>query len=276
VTESKNLRKILGSVSVMGIINLSPDSFYGDSYCGNIDETLKVAAEMVQGGAAMLDIGAESSRPGSLPITEEEEIGRLLPVVSRLVKEFDLPVSVDTYKPAVIEAVLGEGVTLINDITGLQQSPRSAEIIARYNAGVIVMHMRGNPQTMQIDPKYDNLMEEVITYLKRSIQIAETAGIDPDRIIIDPGIGFGKTVEQNLELVRNLSQFNRLKKPILLGVSRKSFIGKTLNLPVEDRLEASLAAAVIGIINGANIIRAHDVPETVRALNMAQLILNGN
>ncbi len=260
----------------MGIINLSPDSFYGDSYCGNIDETLKVAAEMVQGGAAMLDIGAESSRPGSLPITEEEEIGRLLPVVSRLVKEFDLPVSVDTYKPAVIEAVLGEGVTLINDITGLQQSPRSAEIIARYNAGVIVMHMRGNPQTMQIDPKYDNLMEEVITYLKRSIQIAETAGIDPDRIIIDPGIGFGKTVEQNLELVRNLSQFNRLKKPILLGVSRKSFIGKTLNLPVEDRLEASLAAAVIGIINGANIIRAHDVPETVRALNMAQLILNGN
>jgi dihydropteroate synthase len=254
----------------MGIINLSPNSFYGDSYCGDIDETLRVAANILRGGASILDIGAESSRPGSSPVTEKEEIGRLLPVVTRLVKEFDVTISVDTYKPVVIEAVLGEGATLINDITGLQQSPQSAKTIARHNAGVIVMHMRGNPQTMQIAPQYENLMEEVITYLGRSIQIAESAGID--HIIIDPGIGFGKTVEHNLELIRNLSQFKRLNKPILLGVSRKSFIGKTLGLPVEDRLEASLAAAVIGVMNGAKIVRAHDVPETVRALNMAQLI----
>ena len=276
MTESNNLLKILDSVSVMGIINLSADSFYGGSYCGNIDETLRTAANMLQGGASMLDIGAESSRPGSSPITAEEEIGRLLPVVSRLVKEFDAPISVDTYKPAVMEAVLGEGVSLINDITGLQQSPQSAAIIARHNAAVIVMHMRGNPQTMQIAPQYENLMEEIITYLGRSIQIAESAGIDEDHIIIDPGIGFGKTAEHNLELVRKLSQFNRLNKPILLGVSRKSFIGKALDLPVEDRLEGSLAASVIGVMNGAKIVRAHDVPETVRALNMAQLILNGN
>jgi dihydropteroate synthase len=258
----------------MGIINLSPDSFYGDSYCGNIDETLRVAENMLRGGASILDIGAESSRPGSSPITEAEEIGRLLPVVVRLVKEFDVTISVDTYKPAVIEAVLGEGATLINDITGLQQSPQSAGIIASHNAGVIVMHMRGNPLTMQIAPQYENLMEEVITYLGRSIQIAESAGID--HIIIDPGIGFGKTAEHNLELVRNLSQFKRLNKPILLGASRKSFIGKMLDLPVEDRLEASLAVAVIGVMNGANIVRAHDVPETVKALDMAQVILNGN
>lgn len=228
---------------------------------------------MVSGGASILDVGAESSRPGSLPIHENEEIDRLLPVVSRLVKEFDVPVSVDTYKPVVMEAVLGEGVSLINDITGLQQTPQSAGIIARYKAGVIVMHMRGNPQTMQTMLDYENLIDEVITYLERSIEIAESAGIDPDHIAIDPGIGFGKTTEHNLELVRNLSQFKRLNKPILLGASRKSFIGKALDLPVEDRLEGSLAAAVIGVMNGAKIVRAHDVPETVRAIKMAQLIL---
>lgn len=276
MTEFSNLRKILDTVSVMGIINLSPDSFYGGSYCGNIDGTLRTAEDMLLGGASILDVGAESSRPGSSPITEQEEIGRLLPVVSRLVKEFSSPISVDTYKPAVIEAVLGEGATLINDITGLQQSPQSAEIIARYNAGVIVMHMQGNPLTMQTTPQYQNLIEEIITFLGRSIEIAESAGIDADQIAIDPGIGFGKTTEHNLEILRNLSQFKRLNKPILLGVSRKSFIGKTLDLPVEQRLEASLAAAVIGVMNGAKIIRAHDVEETVRALNMAQIILNGN
>ncbi len=258
---------------MMGIINLSHDSFYDGSYCENIDETLRTAANMVSGGASILDVGAESSRPGSLPIHENEEIDRLLPVVSRLVKEFDVPVSVDTYKPVVMEAVLGEGVSLINDITGLQQTPQSAGIIARYKAGVIVMHMRGNPQTMQTMLDYENLIDEVITYLERSIEIAESAGIDPDHIAIDPGIGFGKTTEHNLELVRNLSQFKRLNKPILLGASRKSFIGKALDLPVEDRLEGSLAAAVIGVMNGAKIVRAHDVPETVRAIKMAQLIL---
>ena len=194
----------------MGILNLSPDSFYGASCYKNRDEILEAAVKMVQEGASLLDVGAESSRPGSKPITAEEENERLLPVVSRLVKELSVPISVDTYKPAVIEAVLAEGATFINDITGLQQSPESAEIIARHKAGVIVMHMQGNPMTMQTAPQYENVVEEVISYLGRSIKIAETAGIGPNQIVIDPGIGFGKSVEHNLELVRKLSQLKRL------------------------------------------------------------------
>lgn len=262
-----------GAILVSGIINLSPDSFYNESRCDTITAVLKKAERMVEDGADILDVGAESSRPGSQPVSSDVEMDRLLPVVASLRKSIGVPLSVDTYKPDVAEKVLDEGVEWINDITGLQKYESMAPLIARYGAGVVAMHMRGTPATMQSDLHYDDLISEVIQYLKKSLAIAETAGIAPDHMIIDPGIGFGKSVEQNLELIRRLDRFKVLNKPILLGLSRKAFIGNVLNLPVEERLEGSISAAVIGVINGARVLRVHDVKETVRAVKMAQAII---
>jgi len=260
-----------GSVALMGIVNLSPDSFYKESRSFSDKEALLLAERHIEEGASVLDIGAESSRPGSQPISEALEIERLLPVVSEVCKRFDVAVSVDTYKPRVIEAVLSEGASIINDITGLRRYEETAGIIARHRAGVILMHMRGTPLTMQDQPGYDDLIGDIRDYLKKSIELAESAGID--KIAIDPGIGFGKTRSHNLELIRRLEEFKVLGKPILLGVSRKSFIGDILDLPVEERLEGSLAAAVIGVVNGATIIRTHDVKATGRAVKIARAIM---
>ncbi len=262
-----------GAVLVSGIINLSPDSFYNESRCDTITAVLKKAEQMVEDGADILDIGAESSRPGSQPTASEVDLDRLLPVVASLRKSIGVPLSVDTYKPEVAEKVLDEGVEWINDITGLQKYEAMAPLIAGYGAGVVMMHMRGTPATMQNNLYYDDLLGEVIQYLKKSLTIAESAGIAPDRMIVDPGIGFGKSVEQNLELIRHLDRFKVLNKPILLGLSRKGFIGNVLNLPVEERLEGSISAAVIGMMNGARVLRVHDVKETVRAVKMAQAII---
>ncbi|MDA0690609.1 MAG: dihydropteroate synthase [Nitrospinae bacterium] len=261
-----------GSVALMGIVNLSPDSFYEGSRSFSDREALLLAERHIEEGASVIDIGAESSRPGSQPISEAVELERLLPVVSEICKRFDVAVSVDTYKPRVIDAVLSEGASIINDITGLQGDERAAGIIARHRAGVILMHMRGTPLTMQDQPQYSDLIEDVRSYLKKSIELAESAGID--KIVIDPGIGFGKTRSHNLELIRRLEEFKELGKPILLGVSRKSFIGETLDLPAKERLEGSLAAAAIGVLNGATIIRTHDVKATGRAVKVALAIMN--
>ena len=255
-----------------GIINLTPDSFYGKSRCSTESEALKKAEQFISEGADILDIGAESSRPGSLPIPIDVELTRLLPVISILRKSKGVAISVDTYKPHVAERVLDQGVEWINDITGLQKYGEMANIIARYKAGVMILHMRETPATMQDCTHYEDLVGEITQYLKRSITIAELAGIT--RIIIDPGIGFGKTTQQNLELLRRLDEFKVLNKPVLLGVSRKAFIGSVLNLPEGERLEGSLAAAVIGVMRGARILRVHDVKETVRAVKMAQAIMD--
>ena len=255
----------------MGIINLSPDSFYGQSRKCSEKDAIVLAERYIGEGAGILDIGAESTRPGSRPISYELELERLLPVVSHICKRFDVPVSVDTYKPRVAERVLEEGSVIINDITGLQKTPEMAKIIARNKAGVILMHMRGTPQTMQDGPRYENVIYDIKKFLKKSIILAENAGIE--KIVIDPGIGFGKTQTHNLELIRRLEEFKELGKPILLGVSRKSFIGGVLDLPVEERLEGSLAATVIGVLNGATVIRTHDVRATNRAVKMAQAIM---
>ncbi|GJL78130.1 MAG: dihydropteroate synthase [Nitrospinaceae bacterium] len=259
------------TVTLMGIINLSPDSFYEQSRSRSEKQALLQAERYIEEGASILDIGAESSRPGSQPIAEELERERLLPVVSRICKEFDIPVSVDTYKPSVAERVLSAGAVIINDITGLQRTPEMAKIIARYQAGVVLMHMQGSPSTMQDSPEYGDLILEVKNYLQKSIALAKNAGID--NIAIDPGIGFGKTRSHNLELIRRLQEFEELGPPVLLGVSRKTFIGGVLDLPVEERLEGSLAAAIIGVMNGAAIIRTHDVRATGRAVKMAQAIM---
>lgn len=256
----------------MGIINLSPDSFYPDSRVPTVAGVLKVAERMIEEGADYLDVGAESSRPGAKPISEDEELAIILPVVSQLCKNFPVPVSVDTYKPGVAQKVLDEGVAIINDITGLR-TPEMAPIIAEYDAGVVIMHMLGTPATMQEEIHYDDCVSEIRQFLRQGIQTAEAAGIASERIWVDPGIGFGKTVEHNLEIISRLEAFSVLGKPLLLGTSRKSFIGKILDLPVAERLEGSLATAVIGVIKGAEILRVHDVLETSRAVKIVNEVL---
>lgn len=262
------------SVSIMGVINLSPDSFFEESRCTTAMEALKMAERFIGEGADLLDIGAETSRPGSRPVPEDVELERLMAVVPELRERFAIPISVDTYKPRVAEKMLSLGVAMINDITGLQRYPRMAEVIAQHQGTVTLMHMQGTPATMQEKPHYEDLIGEILRYLEKSIAVAQAAGITSDRIVIDPGIGFGKTTEHNLQILRHLDRFKVLNQPILLGVSRKSFIGNVLDLPVEERLEGSMAAALIGMEKGASILRVHDVKETCRAVKMAQAILN--
>ena len=258
---------------VMGIINLSPDSFYGESRCKTVEQALRTAETMLEEGAGILDIGAESSRPGSVPISVQEEIDRLLPVLIKLVEVVNIPISVDTYKPKVAHEVLKAGVNIINDITGLQQSEEMAQTISRFHAGVILMHMQGSPETMQGSPHYEDVVTEVIDYLQKSLAIGVSAGIDPDKIAIDPGIGFGKSDAHNLQILKNLNRLQELSKPVLLGVSRKSLIGNILNVPAEERLEGSLAATVVGLTQGVSIIRTHDVRATCRAVKVAEAIM---
>ena len=261
-----------GSVAVMGIINLSPDSFYAGNRCATLDEAVRNAESMVEEGAHVLDVGAESTRPGSQPIAEETELKRLAPVVSALAKRVPVPISVDTSKPGVADRVLQEGARIINDVTGLQMHPEMSRVIARRGAGVVVMHMQGTPETMQDNPQYGDVVGDVLDFLRLSVEIAGSAGIASRSIAVDPGIGFGKTLEHNLKLIGSLRRFKVLDKPVLIGVSRKSFIGKILDLTEEERLEGSLAAGVAGVINGADILRVHDVRATVRAVRIAHAI----
>ncbi len=261
-----------GSVAVMGIINLSPDSFYAGNRCATVEDAVRHAENMVEEGAHVLDVGAESTRPGSQAIGEETELKRLAPVISALAKRVPVPVSVDTSKPAVADRVLQEGARIINDVTGLQNHPEMSRIIARHGAGVVVMHMQGVPETMQDNPKYGDVVEDVLEFLRLSVETAGSAGIAPRSIAVDPGIGFGKTLEHNLKLIGSLRRFKVLDKPVLIGVSRKSFIGRILDLDAEERLEGSLAAGVAGVINGADILRVHDVRATVRAVRIAHAI----
>jgi dihydropteroate synthase len=258
---------------VMGIINLSPDSFYGESRCKTVEQALSAAERILEEGADILDIGAESSRPGSVPITVQEELDHLLPVLIKLVEVSNIPISVDTYKSKVAHEALKSGASIINDIKGLQQSEEMAQTISRFQAGVILMHMQGSPETMQDRPQYDDVVTEVFEYLEQSIAIAVAAEINPEKIAIDPGIGFGKTDAHNLLILKNLNRLQELSKPVLLGVSRKSLIGNILNVPIEERLEGSIAAAVYGLTQGVSIIRTHDVRATRRAVKVAEAIM---
>jgi dihydropteroate synthase len=259
---------------IMGILNLNHDSFFSDSQCHSTDEAYDKAQQMVDDGADIIDIGAESSRPGSKGISVDEEISQVLPVVKKLGKNITIPVSVDTTKSAVAKVVLENGASIINDISGLQSDPEMAGTIAEKNAGVVVMHMKGTPGTMQKNPAYEDLLDDITHYLKTSVSIAESAGVSPDKIAVDPGIGFGKTIEHNLEILGRLNNFKSLNKPILIGVSRKSFIGNLQNLPVEDRLEGSLTAGLMAVLNGAQILRVHDVKETRQMFDLVKSIKN--
>ena len=260
-------------VAVMGILNLTPDSFYdGGKYKGE-KEILNRVEQMVEEGADIIDIGGESTRPGALPVTEKEEIKRVIPYIRKITHLFDIPVSIDTYKSKVAISALEEGAQMVNDISGLRFDPEMVKVVSSYNIPVVIMHIKGTPRNMQNNPRYESLMDEIISYLDNGIQRAVRAGIDPEKIIVDPGIGFGKTVEHNLFILKRLSELKVLGKPILIGVSRKSFIGKVLGLPVEKRLTGSLAASCIAVMEGARIVRTHDVKETRWAVDLVDAIL---
>ncbi len=260
---------------VMGILNVTPDSFSDGGKYLNKDHAVKQTLRMQEDGADIIDIGGESTRPGAEKISVKEEIKRVVPVIEALANKIKIPISIDTYKSGVAEAALMAGASIVNDISGLRFDKKMPEVAARYNIPVIIMHIKGAPKNMQKDPTYVALIPEITDYLREGIRIARNAGIADDKIIIDPGIGFGKTVEHNLEIINRLNEFTGLEKPILLGPSRKAFIGKILgNLPVTERLEGTASAVAIGIFNGANLIRVHDVREMVKVASLADAIKN--
>ncbi len=257
---------------IMGILNVTPDSFSDGGLYNRLDKALDHAEKMVEDGADIIDIGGESSRPGSEPVPENIELERILPVIEKLAKKVNVPLSIDTYKASVARRALDAGACLVNDISALED-PNMADVLAEYNVPIVLMHKQGTPRDMQVNPSYNSLIPEIIGYLKSRIQIALDRGIQSDQIIIDPGIGFGKTTEHNLEILRKLKEFKSLNKPILIGTSRKSFIGKILDLPIEDRLEGTAATVAIAIANGADIIRVHDVKEMKRVALMTDAIV---
>jgi dihydropteroate synthase len=251
-------------VYLMGIVNVTPDSFSGDGVPdpgAAVEQGLRMVAE----GADMLDVGGESTRPGHQPVTAEVELGRVLPVVERLARESGVPVSIDTWKLSVAEAAVAAGATIINDIWGLQRSPGLAGLAAREGLGLVLMHN-------QEGTAYADLMAELLASLRRSMAVAEAAGVSAERVIVDPGIGFGKTAEQNLVVLRRLAELGALDRPLLVGTSRKSFIGRLLDLPVDDRVEGTAASVAAAILRGADIVRVHEVRAMARVVRVAEAL----
>ena len=270
---------------VMGIINVTPDSFSGDGVMGHqhwIRQAIIQGLRFAQEGAHLLDVGGESTRPGAEPVTTEEELRRVLPVIEGLARQVDIPISVDTYKAEVAEAALAAGASLVNDVWGLRRDSALAPLCGQKGVPVILMHNRANPgQAVQesalgghyIGTHYQDLLADITTELEISLALAKAAGIPTEHIILDPGIGFAKTVEQNLFLLNHLDHFKALGYPLLLGTSNKSFIGYTLNLPPYDRVEGTAATVALGIDRGADIIRVHQVKEMSRVARMADAIV---
>ena len=258
---------------VMGILNVTPDSFSEGGLYFDKSAAVERAHKMVEEGADIIDIGGESTRPGSEPIIIEEELRRTIPVIETLAKNIKVPISIDTYKSEVAKVALDAGASMVNDISGLRFDPKMPEVVSEYKVPMVIMHIKGTPKDMQQNPVYEALIPEIMDYLRGGIRIAKQSGISEDKIIIDPGIGFGKSFAHNLEVINNLREFTLLKKPILIGPSRKAFIGKILgDVPVTERLEGTAAAVAISIMKGANIIRVHDVKEMVKVAKVADAI----
>ena len=262
---------------IMGIVNLTPDSFSGDglyklsavSY--QPSAAMDYVEKMVGDGADIIDIGGESSRPGGKSVSIKEELERTIPLIKNIAKKIKVPISIDTQKPEVARQALDNGAVMINDISGLR-NPKMRKVVARYKAAVVIMHMKGNPRTMQKNPVYRSLIDEITAYLDTSIKLALEAGIAKDKIMIDPGLGFGKTVGHNLEIIKRLKEFKILGFPILIGPSRKSFIGKILNLEPKERIFGTVPACVLALENGANMVRVHDVKEVKQAITIEEAI----
>jgi len=273
---------------LMGILNLTPDSFSGDGLWSSgdvtaaVDRALAQAESFIAAGADILDVGGESTRPGAEPVSVDEECRRVIPVVEAIARRFDVPISIDTYKAAVARQAIEAGANLVNDVWGLRMDPKMAGVVADYEVPVIVMHNRSRPEEAArstilggryIGVEYDDLLSDVIRELRECISLATEAGVPERRIIVDPGIGFGKTVEQNLELLNRLPELRTLGKPVLVGPSRKSFIGYTLNVPPEERVWGTAAAVALCAARGADIVRVHDVAEMAQVCRMADAIV---
>ncbi len=257
---------------IMGILNVTPDSFSDGGKFLDSDKAYNYALEMQEAGADIIDIGAESTRPGSQPVNLEEEWQRLEPVLKKLQNEIKVPISIDTYKSDIARRALQEGAQIINDISGLTFDPRMTEIAATADCPVIIMHIKGTPRNMQENPRYKNLMEEIFKFFLDRIQFAKKAGIQ--QLILDPGIGFGKRFEDNFELIRRLSEFRILGYPIMVGPSRKSFIGKVLDTGTDDRLFGTAASVALAISNGTNIVRVHDIHQMKQVVKISTSIEN--
>ncbi|MCK5547492.1 MAG: dihydropteroate synthase [Thermoplasmata archaeon] len=247
---------------IMGVLNVTPDSFSDGGHHLSPDKALLKAKQMVEDGADILDIGGESTRPFSSPVSAREELGRIVPVLEGL-KELDIPISIDTRKPEVAQKALDTGAHMVNDVSGLRDEGMM-KLVAEKKVPVVIMHMKGEPKSMQENPEYGDVVGEIKEFFKTTVKKAADHGIKDDRIIIDPGLGFGKTTEHNIEIIKRLDEFRSLGFPVLVGASRKTFIGKILGLDVGERLEGSLAAMAASIMNGADIVRVHDVKESVR------------
>lgn len=258
-------------VHVMGILNVTPDSFSDGGLFLETERALSRAHQMIAEGVEIIDVGGESTRPGAEPVETEEELRRVIPVVKGLA-ELDITISIDTTKSKVAEAAIEAGAHIVNDVSAMRMDPLMSKVVASSGAGLVLMHMLGEPRTMQKDPTYRNVVKEVSEFLMAAAEDAERQGIASDSIAIDPGIGFGKTLEHNLELIRSVGSFATNRYPLLVGPSRKSFIGLALDLPVDERLEATAAAVAWLVQHGANVVRVHDVAAMVRVIRMIEAI----
>ena len=260
---------------VMGILNITPDSFSDGGKYLDFSDALKRAHAMIEEGVDIIDIGGESTRPGSDPVSIDEELKRIIPIIEALKRDSNIAISVDTYKPAVMKEVIDMDVAMINDVYALTQ-PGAIDVIKKSEVGICLMHMQGTPKTMQINPTYKNVVSEVQSFLKERAEMLISEGIDQSRIILDPGFGFGKTFEHNIEMLKKLESFQSLKFPLLVGLSRKSFIRKILNGEHDDHLSGSISAAIFSVLKGAKILRVHDVKETLSALKIINLAQGTN
>ena len=262
---------------IMGILNVTPDSFYEGGKYSSVESALERAREMVEEGADIIDVGGESSRPGSLPVSKDEELSRILPVIKAISDELDVPISVDTYRAEVAEEAIKAGAGMVNDITAMGGDDGMAKVVSEHGVPICLMHMKGTPQNMQKNPHYDDTMAEITKFLHERAEYAMAKGIDEKNIILDPGIGFGKRtgegIEDNCEIIARLAELKSLGFPVLVGASRKTFIGNLSNTGMEERLEGSLGAEAIAIANGADILRVHDVKETKRMAMVVDRIL---
>lgn len=260
---------------VMGILNVTPDSFSDGGRFAGADAAVARARQMLEEGADIIDIGGESTRPGAEPLPADEELRRILPVIEGVRSFSSAPISVDTYKATVARSAVQAGARIINDISGLTMDPEVARVAAETGATLVVMHILGTPQTMQQQIHYGDVVDDILAFLRRQIALAEAAGVPRERLVADPGIGFGKTVAHNLEILRRLREFEALGVPVLIGTSRKGFIGKVLGLPVDQRVEGTAATVAAAILNGAAIVRVHDVLPMVRVARMTDAIMRG-
>tara|TARA_B100000925_G_C21966752_1_gene455951 strand:+ start:577 stop:1428 length:852 start_codon:yes stop_codon:yes gene_type:complete len=261
---------------IMGILNVTPDSFSDGGKYLEKNNAINHALAMIDNGADIIDVGGESTRPFSDPVSLDEEISRVIPVIEGIRKESDVCISIDTTKSEVATAALDSGASLINDVSAMEVDPLMIDVALKFDCPIIIMHMKGTPKSMQDNPQYESLISDIKDYLQERVNFIVSKGVNSKKIVIDPGIGFGKTVENNFEIINNLNHFTKMGFPVMLGASRKSFIGISLDLPEEDRLEGSLAANIIGLQNGAKIFRVHDVAETNKAFVIANKIFNSN